>query len=622
MRAEKNKVGQAFLNFVKEFPDEKLYSLKDVKQIPKVDETTGAVTGYSSTQKLNDNVLHIKVDGKIKEIVIHDKALAAAMKNLNTAQLNGLLKGSHAVTRFIASVNTMYNPEFVVSNFTRDIQSAMINLPSEVKGNSLNIMKEVPLAMKSIYKQNRNKGGAVNDEWQKLFYEMKKEGGTTGWMESYSVPNLKDSTKTMIDKHQGKFLPKESFKSVLKYVDDLNDVVENSVRLVSYKMAKESGLSKSKSASIAKNLTVNFNRKGELGTNLNAVYMFYNASIQGSVRMIKQLGSNRKAQVVVAGIAGLGYGLDYYNRGANEEAYALIPQYIKDTNYVIMNENGTYETIKLPYGYNVFKSMGDLVGAMQHEEITLSDLPSRMLSLSVNAFSPIGVDTQDPIHTIMPTIIKPFYEIATNRNFFGGNIAPSKNPFASEGADASNYFKSVNPVAKTIATGLNSLTGGTLHGSGWMDISPESIEHIGEFAVGGLGKLIGRTITTGGSILSGEDVDMNKVPFSRLFYHTPREKAEVSKVYSMYNKSAKHMFSVIETRRFKKWASTAKKKKHLDPGQYRKIVSAFNSNQKVLAFEKKWDIYTRDDYMTNKRAQRDAQKSLTFRERKSIIGSK
>ena len=447
---------------------------------------------------------------------------------------------------------------------------------------------------------------------------MKREGGTTGWSESYSVPNLKDSTKTMIDAHQGKFLPKESFKSVLKYVDDINDVVENSVRLVAYKMAKESGLSKPKSASIAKNLTVNFNRKGELGTNLNAVYMFYNASIQGSARMIKQLGTSRKAQGIVTGIAGAGYLLDMWNRKQNAEAYALVPQYVKDTNYILMNEDGTYETVKLPYGYNVFKSMGDLAGAMEHGEVTLSDLPSRMLSVSVNAFSPIGVDADDIIHTLVPTITKPIYEVITNKNFFGGNIAPSKNPFTSEGADASSYFKSVNPAFKAIATGMNSITGGTLHGSGMMDISPESIEHIGEFAVGGLGKLIGRGITTGDSLFNDKEVDMNKVPFSRLFYQTPREKAEVNKVYNMYEKSAKHNFSELERSRFKKWADAAKKKKHLDPGQYRKIVSAFNSNQKVLAFEKKWDIQTYDDYLKNPRAQRDANKNLSYRERKRL----
>ncbi|MDQ7067721.1 MAG: LPD38 domain-containing protein [Sulfurimonas sp.] len=612
MRAEKNRVGKAFYNFAKEFPDEKLYSITSVKYLTKID-ANGAVISKDPTAK-GDNVLHVKIKGKIREIIIHDELLAIAMKNLNAQQLDGVLKVSHSITRFIASVNTMYNPEFVVSNFQRDIQSAMINMPEEVKGNSLNILKEVPFAMKAIYKQNRNADGKLSAEYEKLFYEMKREGGTTGWSEMYSVPDLKDSSKIIIAKHKGKFLPKQTFKSVLKYVDDVNDMVENSTRLVAYKMARESGLSKAKSANIAKNLTVNFNKKGELGTNLNAVFMFYNASIQGSARIIKQLATNKKTKYIVGGIAGLGYGLDYVNREINSEAYALIPQYIKDTNYILMNKDGTYETVKLPYGYNVFKAMGDMAGAVQHGELPAGDIASRVFSMSINAFSPIGVDADDMLHTVTPTILKPFYEVVTNTNFFGGNVAPEQNPFEPESADSSNYYKSVNPIARNMSQYINDWTGGTLNGEGGISVSPESIEHMGEFVTGGLGKFVARTVKTGSDLYNGEEVDMNKVPFSRLVYAEPRKKAEVQKVYKMYNQSGKHFFTPLEQRRFLKWANKAKDKEHLTIQQSLKMIRQFKQNQALLKFEKDFDIQTKDDFINNAVAQRAAKRVLAPRQ--------
>jgi len=163
-----------------------------------------------------------------------------------------------------------------------------------------------------------------------------------------------------------------------------------------------------------------------MSTGFNTLYMFFNASVQGTTRMTQALVKSRKAQGIVTGIALGAIGLDSYNRSVNEKAYELIPQYIKDTNYIIMNSDGSYEHFQLPYGYNVFKGVGDIASNLYHKDIELKDVPKRLLSLSVNAFSPIGVD-------------------------FGGNIRPEDNPYSEGLPDSQKYFKSVNPIAKSIA---------------------------------------------------------------------------------------------------------------------------------------------------------------------------
>ena len=64
--------------------------------------------------------------------------------------------------------------------------------------------------------------------------------------------------------------------------------MENAVRLAVYKTGLEQGLSKQQAASLAKNLTVNFNRKGATGRQIGALYAFFNASVQGTVGLPKQ----------------------------------------------------------------------------------------------------------------------------------------------------------------------------------------------------------------------------------------------------------------------------------------------------------------------------------------------
>ena len=82
---------------------------------------------------------------------------------------------------------------------------------------------------------------------------------------------------------------------IYEWVQDWNTAVENGIRLSTYRHLRESGVSKLKAANAAKNLTVNFNRKGDAGQIFNAMYLFFNVSVQGSTRVF-QAAKNKKAR--------------------------------------------------------------------------------------------------------------------------------------------------------------------------------------------------------------------------------------------------------------------------------------------------------------------------------------
>jgi hypothetical protein len=84
-------------------------------------------------------------------------------------------------------------------------------------------------------------------------------------------------------------------KRALDFIEGMNDAFENSIRLSSYIAAREGGVSRAKAAQFAKNITVNFNKQGEWGAAMNATYLFFNASVQGTARLGRSLTKMKPA---------------------------------------------------------------------------------------------------------------------------------------------------------------------------------------------------------------------------------------------------------------------------------------------------------------------------------------
>ncbi len=152
--------------------------------------------------------------------------------------------------------------------------------------------------------------------------------------------------------------------------------------MASYIAARENGVSREKAAQLAKNITVNFNKQGEWGPTLNAVYLFFNASVQGTARLGRSLlslrpqkrpdGTDRKAYERITSAQWMAGGLSVFASMLTALGYAMsdededgipywdkIPDYVKERNLVIMRPNGKdYFKIPMPYGFNVFANMG------------------------------------------------------------------------------------------------------------------------------------------------------------------------------------------------------------------------------------------------------------------------
>lgn len=521
--------------------------------------------GYKSD---DPNIVSVRVNGVQKAIRFKDASYAQSLRSMNMPQKNHFVKLMGSINSWLRAAFTSRNPEFILSNFSRDIQSAVFNASAEaeIEGGFLNgtgamrrIFNLVGPTLKALIKEEV--GADVDPSVKKYYAEFKEDGGKTGWAYQKSLEDIAselkvdDSGKTNAQKLIG------GVKGALEFVEGMNDAFENSIRLSAYIAAREGGVSREKAAQFAKNITVNFNKQGEWGPAVNATYLFFNASVQGSARILRSLGSLKPpmrpdgskrewyerattAQKAAGGMVIMSGLLTLLNRASSDEDedgelfYNKIPDYVKERNLIIMRPDGkNYWKIPMPYGYNIFANLGTTaVEVASGDRQPLEGLSFFAMSM-MNAFSPISFGQAESLgrqvtKTSIPTAFKPFFEAyAFNETYFGGPVKAEQYPFGTPKPNSSMSFRSPEEL-KQFFSWVNEATGGSEDVPGVIDINPDGAWYIFEYFLGGTGRFVTRSIETGRKISADRtenpiDLDFNDIPFARIVYGEP------SKYYDM-----------------------------------------------------------------------------------------
>jgi hypothetical protein len=309
---------------------------------------------------------------------------------------------------------------------------------------------------------------------------------------------------------------------VADLVEDLNTAVENGTRLSAYIAMRKGGVAADRAAYVARELTVNFNRKGEMGPAINAAYIFFNASVQGSVRMVSAVMRSKPLAYAVAGIAMAGFWLDIINSlmaGEDDDgrnAYDKIPAWLKERNIIVMIP-GTRDYIMLPmaYGYNVPFVAGHEAAAVLRGKRKPLDAAIAVTGSIIDMFNPLG--TVGSIYQMAaPTILDPGIQILENATWNGQRIFPPK--YDDRQPDSELYNANTPKRYLVIAQWLNDVTGGSMGRPGYIDVSPETLEHYAEFMTGGVGKFLMNAWDTGSTVLSGEEWRAEETPFVRRLF--------------------------------------------------------------------------------------------------------
>ena len=204
-------------------------------------------TGVDPLYKQRPNVLMLRIAGKDTAIVFNQNnpeasRLAQAMKNLDVDNLHYLIPFIGKGTRWLAAVNTQYNPIFGVINFMRDVQTAALNLSTtRIAWQQKEVLQNTTAILREVLK---NKGRLPESgQWALLREEFENMGGTTGYRDLFLSPE--DRSKALLDelKVMDRGQVSKAAHAITDWLSDYNEAMENSVRLAAYKAGIDSVIS-------------------------------------------------------------------------------------------------------------------------------------------------------------------------------------------------------------------------------------------------------------------------------------------------------------------------------------------------------------------------------------------
>ena len=566
VRGEKNRVATALVGLAKDNPST-LWQVDVVPTRQTLDKKTGMVTTqHDPLYKQRDNVVVAKIpvlDEKTGKVVVKEHAvvfnesdaramrMATALKNLDAPQMEGLLGATAQVTRYLAAINTQYNPIFGVTNLARDVQGAALNLASTpLAGKQRQVLGQTLSALAGIYsdERSRTKGkGGTASRWAQLWEEFQSMGGQTGYRDQFRTSADRGQAlaqaldpSAWTETKWGQFftvggrlkvpmeMARKAMAPVFAWLDDYNTAMENGVRLSAYKVALDAGMSKERAASLAKNLTTNFNRKGQSATQVGALYAFFNASVQGTARIGQTLFDMEPGQpktlrlsslgkkIVVGGVLlGSMQAVLLAAAGFDDEEPA---DFVRERNLVIPNplSDKGYVTIPMPLGFHVLPNLGRIptefvLGGFKNP----AEHVIRVMGLFADTFNPIG-NAGLSMQSLAPTVLDPIAALAENKDFSGRKIAKESFDQVTPGHALARDTATV--PAKWLAEGINWLSGGTAHTRGAFSPTPDQIDYLIGQATGGVGRELSKFQQSVVGAAQGDDVPWHKVPALGRFY--------------------------------------------------------------------------------------------------------
>lgn len=509
--------------------------MQGVPTIRTVDPMTNQVVDrVNPMYKSLPGAMTLKVNGEVRVLMFNEKderamRMVAALKG--TDGLTNFDLASSAVgktTRWLAAVNTQYNPAFGVVNFVRDTLGGAINLTSTaLRGQSLRLLGQVPQAMAGIAEALR---GEPASEWGKAFAQFQADGGQTGFREMFKSSGdraAKVEQQLALLEKGGRLTPANAARVTLKLLDDFNTVMENAVRLSAYKLALDKGISRPEAARLARELTVDFNRKGRTGRELGPLYAFLNASLQGTERTIRALRGPDGGKIIAGGLAmGVVQALWLAMAGFDDDD---LQEFTKARAFIVPLPGGDkkYVAIPLPLGLHVLPNTGRVL-----TELVIGDHKDAGKKIFdavgeiAGAINPLGggnVFTMDgALRTVAPTIADPFIELGFNKNFAGSQI--EKDPVGGDKDARPGYARARESTLRSttgqaylgISKALNWLSGGSGHEAGMVSPTPERVRYIAQTAGGGVLRELEKIINVSTAAARGEEVRASQVPlFSR-----------------------------------------------------------------------------------------------------------
>ena len=404
-----------------------------------------------------------------EEYVIYvngDPQLAQAMNNTRAHRVSEGIKNSISkrviavVGRKMAAAYTSLSPLFIPSNYFRDLTMTLAStaIREDAKynyllGKNLTTSWNLGFMLKDYQngklREKVSNGNATPKE--QMFYDFMMNGGETGFVSSLDVEDLKKKFKNDLkDLDRWKVNPVKVGHTIMDGIEFLNRMIEDSNRFAIYMTSIQYGRSIDEAVNDAKDVTLNFNRKGtgeHSWQTIRNLYLFINPAVQ-SLQTLGALAKHHPFKftavtaswlasgvlVPIVNVALMQLGAAFLGGDGDDDKdwykdiskkYWQFTKWDRRNNFIMWVPT-THEFVKIPLAqeFRAFYGLGDMIASKmmggELAEESWSQYAEDLLGQVVDMLplDPTGYDGNIAV-SLMPNAIRPVFELAFNVDFTG-----------------------------------------------------------------------------------------------------------------------------------------------------------------------------------------------------------
>ncbi len=448
-----------------------------------------------------------------------------------------IMRFGEKVNRELSAFYTTRNPDFVVSNFLRDMMYAntmvwVKETPNYAVRFHMNVLKLNPAKMKLLLAKFRK--GTLNDkdETERMFRQFMMNGGETGYSSVKDIDRRKNDIRRELKKYNGKIPLQGAYTLLGERLDEYNRAVENCARFAAFMTSRQMMRSIDRSIYDAKEISVNFNKKGSGAKFIDAkgqtrlgriaaglsgagrsLYVFFNAAIQGTANYARQFRRHPVKALTGAAVMYLLGTLMAHIGGSGDDddekgnSYWDLPEWTRRSN-IMFRAGGQWVCIPLPVEYRVFYGMGELaVSAIEgREQLTPGELASAVAAQLSQALPIDLLEGGGGLNSLIPSWAKPGWEAYTNTSWTGLPIYRD-NDFNKDKPEWTKAYRNANKYLVAVAEKLNEATGGDKYTKGAVDINPARVEYLLNGYFGGVSGTVDKLVKSAETLAGQREYD-------------------------------------------------------------------------------------------------------------------
>lgn len=529
---------------------------------------------------LREHQILIKRNGRTFVATINGNPRAAqAINGLTNPDVdqNGvvgnMLKAGTWINRQLSAFYTTRNPDFVVGNFFRDMlystcMTWVKESPRYARRFHKNFARVNPIVMRRLLGKWENGTLNMGNRLESLFYQFMKNGGETGYTNVRDIEGHKRAVASELKKISRRDIGHKTWFWLGQQLDLLNRSAENCARFAAFVTSRDFGRNIDRAIYDAKEISVNFNKKGSGGKMVNAtgqtklgktgsylsgggriLYVFWNAGVQGMTNFGRQAKLHpAKFSVGATALFTLGYVISMLAQmlgggdgdDDDKNAYYNLPEYVRRSN-ICFYAGDRWITIPLPIEYRAMYGMGELAHGVisGNERYSSSELAHQMAS-QVSQIMPLDMlEGGGGISPFIPSAAKPFTEAYIMNKGWTGLPVYKDTPFNKNDPEWTKAYASTDTHLVDFAKWLNETSGGDDFKKGSIDINPAKIEYMLNGTFGGLFTFPNKVKKSAETAFGDRDFEWRNMPIANRLIKSGDERTANRKLQNEYFKYLK-----------------------------------------------------------------------------------